>query len=173
MKKLSKDVENAIIEAIKLEIDGRYFFKQAAEVTHNELGKKMFQKLADEEIQHLNTFRELFTSIIKDKDWQKYVTKEELEGGSSVIQELVSRMKTAEGKSEVEALTIGMELEMKAVEFFERCAKETDDPVAKEIFNKICDEERFHYDLIQAQHDSVTHSGFWLDSAEFQMDGKY
>jgi len=173
MKKLSKDVENAIIEAIKLEIDGRCFFKQAAEVTHNELGKKMFQKLADEEIKHLNTFRELFISIIKDKDWQKYVTKEELEGGSSIIQELVSRMKAAEGKSEIEALRIGMELEMKAVGFFERCTKETDDPVAKEIFNKICDEERFHYDLLQAQHDSVTHSGFWLDSAEFQMDGKY
>jgi hypothetical protein len=29
------------------------------------------------------------------------------------------------------------------------------------------------YDLLQAQHDSVTKSGFWLDSAEFQMDGKW
>lgn len=37
----------------------------------------------------------------------------------------------------------------------------------------IADEERFHYDLLQTQYDSVTGSGFWLDSAEFQMDGKY
>ena len=47
------------------------------------------------------------------------------------------------------------------------------DPVAKEILNQICDEERFHYDLLQAQYDSVTNDGFWLDSAEFRMDGKY
>jgi hypothetical protein len=24
-----------------------------------------------------------------------------------------------------------------------------------------------------SQRDSLTHSGFWLDSAEFQMDGKF
>ena len=48
-----------------------------------------------------------------------------------------------------------------------------EDAVAKEIFEKIADEERFHYDLLQAQYDSVTGSGFWLDSSEFQMDGKY
>jgi len=41
------------------------------------------------------------------------------------------------------------------------------------MFNRICDEERLHYDLLQAQNDSVTNSGFWLDVAEFRMDGKY
>ena len=52
-------------------------------------------------------------------------------------------------------------------------AEEVDDPIASEIFRKISEEEKFHYDLLQAQHDSLTNSGFWLDSAEFQMDGKY
>ena len=66
-----------------------------------------------------------------------------------------------------------MELENKAIEFFNKSAQEVADPAAKEILNQICDEERFHYDLLQAQYDSVTHDGFWLDSAEFRMDGKY
>jgi rubrerythrin len=48
-----------------------------------------------------------------------------------------------------------------------------DDPQAREIFKKMCEEEKFHYDLLQAQHDSLTNSGFWFDSAEFRMDGKY
>lgn len=82
-------------------------------------------------------------------------------------------MKKAEGKSEIEALSIGMELEQKAINFFSSTVQDMSDSQAKEIFDKICDEERFHYDLLQAQYDSLTNSGFWLDSAEFKMDGKY
>ena len=82
-------------------------------------------------------------------------------------------MKGAEGKSETQALSIGMELEENAIQFFQKAAGEVDDPAASEIFRKISEEEKFHYDLLQAQHDSLTNSGFWLDSAEFRMDGKF
>lgn len=173
MKKISQDVKTLIQEAIKLEINGQAFFKQAADITRNELGKKMFVRLAEEEVKHLDTFSRLFSGIIKSDDWKKQVQKEELKGSSAVIQELAQRMKRAEGQSEVEALRIGMELEQKAVDFFTQAAGHMGDPVAKEIFEKIADEERFHYDLLLAQYDSVTGSGFWLDSSEFQMDGKY
>jgi rubrerythrin len=173
MKKISREVKTLIEEAIKLEINGQAFFKRAADITHNELGKKMFHRLAEEEVKHLDTFSRLFSSVIKSDDWKKQVKKEELKGTSAVIEELAGRMKRAEGQSEVEALRIGMELEQKAIDFFSQSAAAMSDPAGKEIFEKIADEERFHYDLLQAQHDSVTGSGFWLDSSEFQMDGKY
>ena len=173
MKKISRDVKTLIQEAIKLEINGQAFFTQAAEITRNELGKKMFVHLAKEEVKHLEAFSRLFSSVIKSDEWKKQVEREQLKGPSAVIEELAQRMKRAEGQSEIEALRIGMELETKAVEFFTRSASGMDDAEAKEIFEKIADEERFHYDLLLAQHDSVTGSGFWLDSSEFQMDGKY
>jgi rubrerythrin len=173
MKKISRDVKTLIQEAIKLEINGQAFFNQAAEITRNELGKKMFVHLAKEEVKHLEAFSRLFSSVIKSDEWKKQVEREQLKGPSAVIEELAQRMKRAEGQSEIEALRIGMELETKAAEFFTRSASGMDDAEAKEIFEKIADEERFHYDLLLAQHDSVTGSGFWLDSSEFQMDGKY
>ncbi len=173
MKKLSRDVKTLIQEAIKLEINGQAFFMKAAEITHNDLGKKMFRRLAEEEVKHLDAFSRLFSSVIKSDDWKKQVKKEELKGPSPVIEELAQRMKRAEGQSEVEALRIGMELEQKAIDFFGRSAASMKDQAAKEIFEKIADEEKFHYDLLQAQYDSVTGSGFWLDSSEFKMDGKY
>lgn len=173
MEEISKQVENAIKEAIRLEINGRNFFNHAADITQNELGKKMFKKLAQEEVAHIEAFSKLFTQILKEADWKKYVRDEELRGGSALIEKLKERMKGAEGKSETQALSIGMELEENAIQFFQKAAEEVDDPVAKEIFRSISEEEKFHYDLLQAQHDSLTNSGFWLDSAEFQMDGKY
>jgi rubrerythrin len=173
LEEISKQIENAIKEAIRLEINGRNFFNHAAEMTHNELGKKMFQKLAEEEVKHIEVFSKLFTEVLKEADWKKYVRDEELKGESPLIEKLKERMKGAEGKSETQALSIGMELEENAVQFFQKAADEVNDPMASEIFRKISEEEKFHYDLLQAQHDSLTNSGFWLDSAEFQMDGKY
>lgn len=173
MDEISKQVERAIKEAIRLEVDGRNFFNHAAETTHNEHGKKMFQKLAAEEVKHIEVFSRLFTEVLKEADWKKYVKAEEMRGESPLIEKLKERMKGAEGKSETQALSIGMELEENAIQFFQKAAGEVDDSAASEIFMKISEEEKFHYDLLQAQHDSLTNSGFWLDSAEFRMDGKF
>jgi len=173
MEKISKQVENAIRGAILLEIDGRKFFSHAAEVTQHEKGKKMFRFLADEEVKHMKTFGELFTEILKGGQWQKFIKAEEVSGEAPLVTKLKERMKQEEGKGEIEALRIGMELEQTAIEFFNRASREAGDPVASRIFHEISEEEKFHYDLLQAQYDSITHSGFWLGSAEFQMDGKW
>ena len=173
MKDISNQVAKAIREAIKLEINGKAIFERAAEVTHNELGKKMFRKLAEDETQHLDTFGQLFSQVIGGEDWRKFVDKEELKGQSSVIEGLKSKLEKGDRAGEIEAIRIGMELEKQAIDFFEKSAKETTDSKAKEIFDKICEEERLHYDLLQAEYDSVTRSGFWFDIAEFRMDGKF
>lgn len=173
MGEISIQVENAVKEAIKMEINGRDFYNHAAEVTHNELGKKMFQKLAQEEIKHIETFSRLISSILKGENWKRYIRDDELKGKSTLVEELASRIKHAEGKSEIEALSIAKELEEKGIEFYRKSAGEVDDPQAREIFKKMCEEEKFHYDLLQAQHDSLANSGFWFDSAEFRMDGKF
>jgi len=170
---MSEQIKNAIKTAIKLEINGRKFFNHAADITQNERGQKMFRFLAEEEVKHLETFGHLFSEILKGDEWKKYVEKEDMAQESPLVEKLKERMKGAEGKSDIEALSIGMELEKDAMSFFKRAAEETDDPVAVKIFRKIFEEEQFHYDLLQAQYDSVTHSGFWLGSAEFQMDGKW
>jgi rubrerythrin len=173
MAEISDQVVEVIREAIKLEINGRAFFNHAAEVTHNELGKKMFAKLAQDEIRHLDVFGELFSKVIGGDEWKKYVDQEELKGESPLILSLKARMKKEEKAGELEAISIGMDLERNAMDFFDKSAKETVDPQARKIFEEICKEEQLHYNLLQAQYDSVTNSGFWLDVAEFKMDGKF
>ena len=173
MKEISREVENAIKEAIRLEINGRRFFMHAADITEHEKGKKMFRFLADEEVKHMEVFGKLFSQILNSEDWKNYVKDEELRGESPLVERLKDRMKNEEGKGEVEALRIGMELEQNAIEFFSKALIDADDSTAKKIFREIGEEEKFHFDLLQAQYDSVTHSGFWLGSAEFKMDGKW
>jgi rubrerythrin len=173
MSEISKQIENAIIGAIRLEINGRKFFNHAAEVTEHEKGKNMFKFLAEEEVKHLETFSKLFSQILSGDDWKQYIKSSDTQGDAPLVEKLKDRLKSGEGKGETEALSIGMQLEMDAIQFFQNASAETDDPVAARIFQEIAEEEKFHYDLLQAQLDSVTNSGFWLDGAEFQMDGKW
>jgi rubrerythrin len=173
MEKISKQVEDAIKGAIQLEIDGKAFFNHAADITTHEKGRKMFQWLAQEEVRHLETFGKMFTTILEDADWKKYVDSMSGRGEAPLIKKLKENMKRESSKGEIEAIRVGMELEREAIDFFQKAAGETDDPTARKIFLQIAEEEKFHYDLLEAQHDSVSQSGFWLGSAEFRMDGKW
>ncbi len=171
---MDQDV-SIVKEAIKLEINGRAFFEHAASRTNNELGKKMFNKLADDEIRHLKTFGDIFLSTVSAQEWKSLVEQEETKQ-SDLIEQLKKRMQDAgknKSASELEAISIGMELERRAIEFFDQAANEISDQTLKQTLKKISDEEKFHYDMLQAQYDNVTNSGFWFDVAEFRMDGKY
>lgn len=172
---ISRTVDEAIKKAIKLEIDGKAFFNHAADVTRQDKGKKMFQWLANEEVKHLETFGKLFTQILKTDDWKQYVNEAQLQhsGQSPLIAKLKESMKREQGKGEIDAIRIGMELEQNAISFFQEAAAQSDDVNATKIFREIAEEEKFHFDMLQAQYDSVTNSGFWLGSAEFRMDGKW
>lgn len=175
MAKLTGEILEVIREAIKLELNGQSFFENVADATHNALGKKMFTKLAQDEAQHLKIFSDIFTNMVGE-DWKKHIADLKVNEKAPMIEALAKKVASA-GKesraSELEAISIAMDLERNAIDFFSGAAKKTTDGEARDIFNKIADEERLHFDLLQAQHDHLTNSGFWFDVAEFRMDSKY
>ena len=174
MPQITPQVKEAIKIAIQLEKDGRAFFQKAAQETENELGKKMFRKLAADELRHLQTFTKMFQTLTDPETWRELLREESPRGRMPFFNEKARvRNATERGAGEVGALRQGMEVERKAIDFFRKTAQDSADPEAKRIFNLIAEEEVTHYDLIQAQIDSVTHSGFWLDVAEFHLDGMY
>lgn len=175
MAEISSEIIEVIKESIRLELDGQSFFEKIADATHNELGKKMFVKLANDETQHLKVFSDIFTKMVGE-DWKKYVGDLKSRDRAQMIEALAKKVASA-GKearaSELEAISIGMDLEKNAIDFFSKAAEKTTDTKARDIFNKIADEERLHFDLLQAQYDYLTNSGYWFDVAEFRMDAKY
>ena len=174
MSSLERKVQEAIKTAIQLEKDGKAFFDQAAQETGNELGKKMFRKLASDEVRHLQTFKKMFQTLADPKTWKQLMASGAPEKRMPFFEQKSAQRTPAEkGAGELNALQQALEVERKAIAFFRETAQQTDDPEARRIFEAIAREEEGHYDLIQAQIDSVTHAGFWFDIGEFQMDGMY
>ena len=172
MSELSPAAVEAIKMAIQLEKDGREFFEEAARKTENQLGKKMFQRLAKDEIDHLKTFQKIFDTVTEGGDWGELAQKTPRVGKVPVF-EKTGEEKRHVNPGELDALRKAMNIEKDAIEFFRKATDGTEDPMAKKIFNTIQQEEEFHYDMLQAQYDSLSHSGMWYDIGEFQMDGVY
>jgi len=66
-----------------------------------------------------------------------------------------------------------MDHERTAIDFFKSEAAKASDLTVKHVFEFVRDQEVFHYDLLQAEYDSIAGTGFWFDVPEFRMDGKF
>lgn len=177
MSPIDETMAGIIRESVDLEMNARLFYEHAAAATRNKIGKRMFKRLAREETWHMKEAGEIFTSILGNDEWKEIARRERARGAPSA---LVERFEAAvagwggeERANDSEALRMAMELERRAIRFFEDLAGKADDPKARELAGKLADEETFRYDLLQAQLDSVLNMGFWLDVAEFRMDAKY
>ena len=174
-------VDDRVIElartALAFEFGGEHFYRHAAEMTENARGKAMFLRLADEEKGHTEETHELFGALLGEELWQRILKEEEGKAHPSKLVDTLETNIVNRGHmvvaDETHALRLAMELERKAIEFYEDLAKHTEDPGLLKLIRRMADEERFHYDILQSQLDSVLNVGLWLDQPEFRMDGKF
>ena len=170
MGELSPAVIEAIRMAIQMEEDGRVYYEDAARKTGNALGKKMFESLVRDEVRHLETFQKLFDNLAGTEHWREIAERAPQVGTVPIFGEDVEKKGHANA-SDLDAIRVAMDSERQSIDHYRKAAEATDDPLAEKIFNTVRVEEEYHYDLLQAQRDYLTRTGFWFDTGEFEMDG--
>ena len=137
----------------------------------------MFLRLAEQERSHVGEIGALFTGLIGEDEWARVSAEEAASPRSSTVIAQLEAAILARGHSEVaddtQALRLAMELERRAILFFEGLRGRTDDPVKVNMIRHLIEEEHYHYDFLQAQLDSVLNVGIWLDTPEFRLDGRF
>ena len=160
MNNLSK----AIKTAIKLEEDGIDFYQKASEKTSHPFGKKMFLSFAEDEKRHLTILKEILSDL-KFSDFDRFFEeKKPREKIKTIFREVKSEIKEriAANSDELEALKIGMDMESKSVEFCQGALEKTQDSHQKAFFNRLIDEEKEHYELLQNTRSYLKDSGEWF-----------
>jgi rubrerythrin len=163
----------AMKTAIEMEKSGHRFFTEASNKVRHEVGRKLFSRLAAEEIDHMRTFEKIFTEASSGGDWKKAISAIQPAKRMPYFDEARKQFKPEDLSVEMDYLKKALDLERDAMQFFEKAIAEAESEEAKQIFRRILDEERAHYDLIQSEIDSISGTGFWFDVQEFYMDGKY
>lgn len=162
MENRIKEILEGLKTAMEAELTGHTFYKNAAENTRNIGGKKVFSRMAEEEMGHFNYLRHQYKSVLESGEYdreEKLVKKGIRHAGNPIFSdEIKERIK--ESHFEVTALTIGMKLEMEAMKYYRSCAEKADLPEAKAFFKELADWEEDHYRAFEEQLDGLKEAYF-------------
>ena len=139
---------DALRIAIATERSGLEFYTQAARLTKDTRGRRIFKKLATEEKEHLAKLEARYTQLLAtDPQLESRPTFLFFKGAANGLfaagaDELVK------GVDDRKALRIGIQCERGSHKFFKRYGERFEDSEGKQIFLEFADEEREHLELL-------------------------
>jgi rubrerythrin len=147
-----KDELKALKLALENEKRVRAFYLEHAARLKNELAKKTFIFLADEELKHIDAIN-AFNKSIHEGDEPGIDSGTEDEAVNEVKEFFSDSVKTAVEKavasqSDLKAYEAGLTLEQKSYDFYKKAAEKAEHPNVKKLFEFLMKEENAHYALI-------------------------
>ena len=141
--------------AVNMEEEGLAFYSSLAKSVKNAQVKAIFSILADEEKDHLNNFQKVYNEITTPRDSEQgcedYTVDEYIrhlvETGVFTQKGEVKRL-TAEIKTDLDALRIGIQAEKDAILFYSEAAKNTKNKEGQKAFKFLASEEKKHLKLL-------------------------
>jgi rubrerythrin len=149
------DARLAVLEmAIQTELDGYTFYQKFAERTEDPNAREMFERLARDEVMHLELLRNNKAMIEQRGPQIEYreIERAAVEGAPIFSRERVAQNVVAY-TSDLSALRLAYLIEKDAVDFYSRAARETDDENHKRLFLDLAKMEQGHLELLQGEYD--------------------
>ena len=139
---------DALRIAIATERSGLEFYSRAAAITRDSRGRRVFEKLAGEEREHLSRLEERYRELLQqDPQLESRPTFLFFKGAANGLF-AAGAERLANGVDGREALMIGIRCERGSHRFFKRYGGKFEDSEGKKIFLEFADEERSHLELL-------------------------
>src|SRR5262245_7257158 len=146
---------DALRMAIATEQSGLEFYTRAAAITKDRRGRTIFERLAEEEKEHLCTLQRRYEMLLaKDSMLESRPTFLFFKGAASTLFAAGAK-ELSKGVDDLEALRIGIKCERGSHEFFKRYGERFEDSEGKQIFLEFADEERDHRDLLIREYNKL------------------
>ncbi|HDS02020.1 MAG TPA: hypothetical protein ENO22_13085 [candidate division Zixibacteria bacterium] len=152
-----KKLTEGLKKAISAERDGYSFYMMAAGSTEDEKGKEVFETLAREELDHMNFLRQQYDSILKTGRPDTSISlgpRKDLTGISPIFSDKL-KSRISDAHIEMSALSIGVQLELDAIRFYQEQAKETSYPDVRRFYQELADWETGHYNALWEQQQQL------------------
>ena len=152
-----KRLAQGLLGAIKAEKYGHSFYLMAANSTEDRKGKEVFEVLAAEELDHAKFLQTHYESVIKTGKPSSSASlgrQADLSGVSPIFSDSL-RQRIKEANFEMTSLSIGIQLEHEAMDYYRAQAEQTDDPEIRKMFLFLSDWEAGHYRALLRQHDML------------------
>jgi Fur family ferric uptake transcriptional regulator len=139
---------DALRIAIATERSGLEFYSRAAAITRDGRGRRVFEKLAREEQEHLATLEARYRELLQqDPQLESRPTFLFFKGAANGLF-AAGAERLSGGVDDRQALMIGIKCERASHRFFKRYGDKFEDSEGKKIFLEFADEERAHLELL-------------------------
>jgi rubrerythrin len=152
---------------MQMEKDGEAYYREIAGQTQNVGVKNILTMLADAEVRHFETFRQM-----KDREAVPVPDLSYLLHVKNVFAELRDRKRALTNGSQKELYQKAQKLEEKTRDFYKEKAGEVDRS-QKEVLLKIANEEQRHYDILENLIMMLQRPETWLENAEWYRLEEY
>ncbi|UCH07979.1 MAG: ferritin family protein [Deltaproteobacteria bacterium] len=170
-----KERLNALEVALNNEMREREFYLNNAKRTKNEVGRAMFQEIADEELEHYERLKQLHETWKKRETWPETVP---LKVKGTVVKDvLVDMVKKTEEMPEkddddLKAIRTAIDFEAKGAAYYAEIRDEVADPREKAFFDLLSKIEHEHYASLKDTEEYLTNPASWYVKTEHHgLDG--
>ena len=161
---IEEDVKNAIKIAIQMEKDGYAFYKKASAQTSSDMGREIFDSLANDEQIHLEVFQKLFKDKIEKSEWNNLVNSSKKYADIDIFPKDLQQIEGANpDTNELDAIKIAMDSEKDAIEYYGKIKEKTKDDDIRKIINEIIEQEKNHYSILQEEFEHLSRTGYWYE----------
>jgi rubrerythrin len=184
MEPVEFDMEEVLRVALATEWEGYAFYRTMAERTKSPLGKEMFNRLAEEEVEHVRVLEQVSCAYSDGCVYMDYDTALEYiecdvdldefdEEGATCAETAPIYKKGVESAgrlNDLDALRIASENEEAAVNYYREAAETAPNEDAKSFFQRMVTIESGHQKLVAAEYDYYAANGFYFDQREFSLE---
>jgi len=161
--------------AVRMEVDGKEFYRKASRKRSNKLAKELFRQLANEEDIHRKKFVEIYAALKRGQNWPD--VEPPSEKGKKIkslfaeaTKALGSKFKVAE--SELEAIKMAMDMEVRSYNLYYSRSAESTLPVEKQFYKTLAGEERGHHLALLDSYEYLSDPAGWFTKKEhWSLDG--
>jgi len=148
---------DALRIAIATERSGLEFYSRASKITRDPRGRRVFEKLAEEEKEHLGTLEKRYRELLQsDPQLESRPTFLFFKGAANGLFAAGADQLT-KGVNDRQALMIGIRCERGSHRFFKRYGERFEDSEGKQVFLEFADEERAHLELLIREYRALVH----------------
>jgi rubrerythrin len=169
------NLETAIRTALEYEGRVHAVYADAMERATNDVAKRVFRILCNEEKEHLHYLKERLD------EWQETGTitvavldtaipgRDDIQASVDELRSQVSGGPSGKHDAELEMLKAALKVEVETSEFYRRMVDQLDS-VGRRLFRRFVEIEEGHRAIVQAEIDCVSGLGFWFDTPEFRLE---
>jgi rubrerythrin len=156
--------EDILKTAILLERRGKAFYSTAARSTEIESVCKFFNRMAEEEDEHIAFLSRQFAEFEKSGKFAPNAFAKPADDAQAalILSEQVKKEISAAG-FEAAAISAAIDFENRAIEVYQKRADESADPNEKAMYQMLADWERTHFHLLYKLNEDLKES-IWFDN---------